>query len=165
VSADRPTDLAAVAEQLNAATSVAALLSLTAESFVDLLEASACTISRVIGDLLVDLVQHQRSGKPNRLGHGYLISDYPVTRAVIETREPHTVYAGDAEADEAETTLLAELGFDSLLMLAIPAKDAAWGLVEVYGNGRRFEPADVEAARALATEAGGVIDRLSQAGQ
>src|SRR3954463_9226100 len=150
---------------MRAATGVGALLGLTPQACVVVLDASACTISRVIGDLLVDLVQHQRSGKPNRLGHGYLISDYPVTRAGIETREPHTVYAGDAEADEAETTLLAELGFDSLLMLAIPAKDAAWGLGAGDGDGRRFEPADVEAARALATEAGGVIDRLSQAGQ
>lgn len=165
MGADRPSDVAAAAEQLHAATSVAELLGLTAESFVDVLDASACTISRVIGDLLVDLVQHQREGKPNRLGHGYLISDYPLTRAVIENREPQRVYTGDSEADEAETNLLAELGFDSLLMLAIESKDAAWGLVEVYGNGRRFEEPDVERAQALAAEAGGALERLSQPGQ
>jgi hypothetical protein len=165
VGADRSSDVAVAAEQLHAATTVNELLSRTAESFVDLLDAQACTISRVIGDLLVDLVQHQRGGKPNRLGHGYLISDYPLTRAVIENREPQTVYTGDADADEAETSLLAELGFDSLLMLAVESNEAAWGLVEVYGNGRRFGPEDVDRALALAGEAGDALERLSRPAQ
>jgi GAF domain-containing protein len=162
VGADQSSDVAAAAEQLRAAGSVADLLGRTAESFVGVLDAPACTISRVIGDLLVDLVQHRREGRADRLGHGYLISDFPLTRAVIEEREPKTVYTGDPDADAAETTLLAELGFDSLLMLPIEAEDAPWGLVEVYGNGRRFEPADVDVARALAAEAGDVLQRLSR---
>ena len=162
MGADRPSDVAAAAEQLHAATTVNELLTRTAESFVGLLDAQACTISRVIGDLLVDLVQHQRGGKPNRLGHGYLISDFPLTRAVIENREPKTVHAGDADADEAETGLLAELGFDSLLMLAIESKESAWGLVEVYGNGRRFGPEDVDRAQALVGEAGDALEQLSR---
>ena len=162
MSADRPSDVTAVAEQLHAATSVAALLSLTAESFVRLLDASACTISRVIGDLLVDLVQHQRSGPPHRLGHGYLVSDYPLTRSVIEDGTPRTVYAGDPQADKSETSLLTELGYDSLLMLPIASKDTAWALVEVYGaEGRRFEAADVDRASAVAAEAGEALERLS----
>jgi hypothetical protein len=165
VGADQSSDVAAAAEQLRAAGSVAELLGLTAESFVGVLDAPACTISRVIGDLLVDLVQHRREGTEDRLGHGYLISDYPLTRAVIEDREPKTVYARDPDADSAEASLLAELGFDSLLMLPIEAENSAWGLVEVYGNGRRFEAADVDMARALATEAGDVLVRLSRPAQ
>jgi GAF domain-containing protein len=47
-------------------------------------------------------------------------------------------------------------------MLPIEAQDAAWGLVEVYGNGRRFDTADVDVARALATQAGEVLERLSR---
>jgi hypothetical protein len=144
VSADPPSDVAAAAEQLHGATTVNELLSRTAESFVLVLDAQACTISRVIGDLLVDLVQHQRGGKPNRLGHGYLISDYPLTRAVIENREPQTVHTDDSEADQAEIDLLAELEF------------------EVYGNGRRFGPDDVGRAQALAAEAGAALERLSR---
>src|SRR5881392_4311728 len=87
MTADPLTSVADAARQLRASASVAQLLGLTARAFVEVLDAPACTISRVIGDLLVDLVQHQRAGKPNRLGHGYLISDYPLTRTVIETRE------------------------------------------------------------------------------
>jgi GAF domain-containing protein len=143
---------------------VAELLSRTAASFARVLDAPACTISRVIGDLLVDLVQHRREGRTDRLGHGYLISDYPLTRAVIEDLQPKTVYTGDPNADAAETSLLGELGFDSLLMLPIEAQDAAWGLVEVYGNDRRFEPEDVDVARALAAEVGDVLERLSRPG-
>ena len=162
MGADQTSDIAAAAEQLRGASSVAELLGLTAESFVGVLDAPACTISRVIGDLLVDLVQHRREGRTNRLGHGYLISDYPLTRAVIEEREPKTVYTGDADADAAETSLLAELGFDSLLMLPIESDDTPWGLVEIYGNGRRFELRDVGIAQALAAEAGEVLCRLSR---
>jgi GAF domain-containing protein len=161
VGADQSKSFAAASEQLRGANNVAELIVLTAESFVGVLDAPACTISRVIGDLLVDLVQHRREGPPARLGHGYLISDYPLTRAVIEEREPKTVYTGDVDADAAETTLLGELGFDSLLMLPIQAQDSAWGLVEVYANGRRFEAADVNVGRTLAAEAGEVIERLS----
>ena len=77
-------DVAAARERLRAEKTVPGLLAETARAYVELLDAPACTISRVIGDLLVDLMQHQKSGKPDRLGHGYLISDYPLTRAVIE---------------------------------------------------------------------------------
>ena len=114
------------------------------------------------GEVHVDLVQHQRAGKPDRLGHGYLISDYPLTRTVIETREPRSVYAPDPDADPAETSLLRELGFDSLLMLPIEADDAAWGLVEVYGSGRPFEVADVEVAQRLVAEVDGVLQQLAR---
>src|SRR2546423_4311271 len=165
MTADPPTSVVDAARQLRASTSVAELLGVTARAFVEVLDAPACTISRVIGDLLVDLVQHQRAGKPNRLGHGYLISDYPLTRAVIETREPRSVYAADPDADPAETTLLRELGFDSLLMLPLEAENAAWGLVEIYGNGRRFDAADVELARALAVEVDGVLEQLGRTPQ
>jgi len=153
------------AEQLRGSGTVAELIGATARAFVAVLDAPACTISRVIGDLLVDLVQHRRAGKPDRLGHGYLISDYPLTRAVIETREPRTVYAPDAEADPAETKLLRELGFDSLLMLAIEAESTAWGLVEVYGNGRRFEAPDVQVAQALLAEVDRLLDQLARPAQ
>jgi hypothetical protein len=157
--------VAVAAEQLRESANVAELIGATARAFVEVLDAPACTISRVIGDLLVDLVQHRESGKPDRLGHGYLISDYPLTRTVIETREPRTVYAPDPDADPAETRLLRELGFDSLLMLAIEAENAAWGLVEVYGNGRRFESPDVQVAQELVAEVDQVLDQLARPAQ
>ena len=89
MSVDHP-ELAAAAERLRAEQTVPGLLGALARAYVDVVGARSCTISRVIGDLLVDLIQYQQEGEPQRLGHGYLISDYPLTRAVIEEqRAPH----------------------------------------------------------------------------
>jgi GAF domain-containing protein len=161
VSVDPPGNVRALAERLRAEKTVPGLLGATAQAYVQLLDAPACTISRVIGDLLVDLVQHQREGTPNRLGHGYLISDYPLTRAVIEEREARAVFHADADADANEVRLLKELGYDSLLMVAIEAHGGAWGLVEVFGeNGRRFGDDELRLAQELAGEAGQILQQL-----
>jgi GAF domain-containing protein len=163
VSVDEPAALAAATDRLRAETSVPSLIGATARTFAEVLGAPACTISRVIGDLLVDLVQHQKSGEATRLGHGYLISDYPLTRAVIEERRPYAVFQGDPEADPSEVRLLRELGYDSLLMVAIESEDGAWGLVEVYGeDGRRFKDEDLRVAERLALEVGQVLRRLER---
>src|SRR6266850_311159 len=125
MTVDRPRQVAAVRERLRAETTVPGLLGATARTYVELLDAPACTISRVIGDLLVDLMQHQRSGTPERLGHGYLISDYPLTRAGIEERRPQTVSQDDPEPAENDLKLLKELGYDALLIFAIEGGDGA----------------------------------------
>jgi GAF domain-containing protein len=163
VSVSPSPKVAAASEKLRAETTVPGLLSASARSFTDLFGAPACTISRVIGDLLVDLIQLKDEGRSDRLGHGYLISDYPLTRAVIEEREPRTVFAGDDDADPAETELLAELGFDSLLMVALESEDRAWGLVEVYREkGKRFTDEDVGLAKELAGEVSELLGRLER---
>jgi GAF domain-containing protein len=163
MSVDHPAQVAAARERLRAEKTVPGLLGATARAYVELLDAAACTISRVIGDLLVDLMQHQRSGTPERLGHGYLISDYPLTRAVIEERRPRTVSRDDPDADPNEVKLLEELGFDALLMVAIEAEDGAWGLVEVYGEkGRHFRNEEVELAQDLAGNVGEILRQLER---
>lgn len=163
MSVDEPDAAAAVGKRLRAETTVPGLLRATARAYVELLDAPACTISRVIGDLLVDLIQHQRHGRPDRLGHGYLISDYPLTRAVIEEREPKTVSQEDPDADANEVKLLQELGFDSLLMVAIEGHEGAWGLVEVYGEkGRRFDDRDARLAQHVADRAGQILKELER---
>jgi len=164
VSVDRPGQVAAATKRLRAETTVPGLLGATARAYVELLDAPACTISRVIGDLLVDLMQHQKvGGPPDRLGHGYLISDYPLTRAVIEERQPRTVDQNDPGADPNEVRLLKELGYDALLMVAIEAEDGAWGLVEVYGEkGRRFEDEEIGLAQDLANEVGEMLKQLER---
>jgi GAF domain-containing protein len=155
--------LAIARERLRAEQTVPGLLGATARAYVELLDAPACTISRVIGDLLVDLMQHQKSGKPDRLGHGYLISDYPLTRAVIEGRQPQTVSQNDPEPDENELKLLRELGYDALLMVAIEGVEGAWGLVEVYGEkGRRFKEEEVELAQEIAGEVSEILKQLER---
>lgn len=163
MSVDQSGQLAVAKERLRAEHTVPGLLGATARAYVELLDAPACTISRVIGDLLVDLMQHQKSGKPDRLGHGYLISDYPLTRAVIEGRRPQTVSQNDPEPDENELKLLRELGYDALLMVAIEGGEGAWGLVEVYGEkGRSFKEEEVELAQEIAGEVSEILKQLER---
>jgi GAF domain-containing protein len=163
VDVDQTGQVEAVRERLRAEKSVPGLLGATARAYVELLDAPACTISRVIGDLLVDLMQHQKSGIPDRLGHGYLVSDYPLTRAVIEERQPRTVSQNDPEPDANELRLLRELGYDALLMVAIESGEEAWGLVEVYGEkGRHFKDEEVELAQSLASEVGKFLEQLER---
>ena len=132
----------------------------TCREAVSALDAAAALFSRVIGDLLLELAEHTTSGRTLHLGHEYLISDYPLTQEVIATCESRTVSLRDADADPKEAALLAELGFESLLMVPVMVGDECWGLVEVYGvAGRRFDDSDAHrveeiVARAAARLAG-----------
>ena len=148
-------------EQLASEQSVPALLAATAERLVDSLGASACTISRAIGDLLVDLVDHGRAG-PVQAAHSYLISDYPLTKKVLEDGTPQSVWAGDDGADPREAALMHRLGFDSLLMLRIEGGATPWGLVEVYDNREGgFTADDLAAARRIVDDSSRALARLS----
>lgn len=148
---------AALAEQQT----IRGLLGSACREAVDLLDATACAISRVIGDLLVGLDEHTRSGRPLAHGHEYLISDFPLTRHVVERGEPSWVSRLDPGADEQEAALLEKLGFESLLMVCLPARDGCWGLVEVYNDRGSFDQRDADLADRLAREVGALLDRLS----
>jgi GAF domain-containing protein len=99
------------------------------------LDAVGCIVSRVIGDVLVQVAEYAPDGRTFALGRGFLISEFPETQAVLETGRPKAVSASDATADRAEVHVLRELGLESVLMLALRSADEAWGLVEVYRDG------------------------------
>ena len=150
------------AQALASETSVPGLVHTTCRAVVELLDASACTLSRVIGDLLVDLVEFP--GPTVTHGHGFLIADYPLTREVIERREPRVVSLLDDEPDADEARLLRQLGFDSLLMLPLQTMGRCWGLVEVYARGeRRFGDNDVALAERVIALAGELLEELERA--
>ena len=130
----------------------------TCRELVDLLAAPGCVLSRVIGDLLIGVAEWAPQGRSLHLGHGYLLSDYPLTREVIETLEPRIVAIDEPDPDPNEVELLHELGFESLLMLPLVADGACWGLVEVYGtDGRRFEETDVRGAQSVLARASALL--------
>jgi len=82
---------------------------------------------------------------------------------VIEGRRPQTVSQDDPEPDANELSLLRELGYDALLMVAIEGGDGAWGLVEVYGEkGRRFNEEEVELAQDIAGEVSEILKQLER---
>jgi GAF domain-containing protein len=97
-------------------------------------------------------------------GHGYLISDYPATREVLDVRRSMTIAVDDPESDPQEVALLRELGFDSLLMLPLEHGGEIWGLVEVYDNDRLgFTADEVETAELAVGRAAAALERLTGA--
>lgn len=145
---------------LQAETTIRGLLGTACREAVRLLEADACAISRVIGDLLVGLDEHTTSARPLAHGHEYLISDFPLTREVVDSGEARWVSRLDSEADEHEAALLAQLGFESLLMVCLPSGGACWGLVEVYNERGSFDERRADLAARLAAETGAQLERL-----
>jgi GAF domain len=142
-------------EALQAETSLPGLLHTATREFVEVVDGEACAISRVVGDVLIQVAEHARDGRTLVLGHGYLISDFPLTESALRQDEPHCVSRLDSDADPRESALLAELNFDSLLMLPLIGPAGGWGLAEIYVNGRRFDSDDVARARPLAAAFGG----------
>src|SRR5438874_13754549 len=126
---------------------VPAVLRETCRELAELTDASACMLSRVIGELLIEVAAYSAAGRDLTLGHGYLIPDFPLTQQVIEEKEPRSVTLLDPDADPKEAELLRELGFDALLMLPLVSGEECWGLVEIYGTeGRTFGDEDAQIA-------------------
>lgn len=144
--------------RISSETTVSSLLHTACEELVTMFDATGCSVSRTIGDLLVELAQCMRAEEPLPLAL-YLVSDYPLTREVIQQGEPRVVIRADPNADPAETELLGRLGFDSLLMLPLRSRDR-WGLVEIYGDGREFGTAEIETASSLVDGVGELLAEL-----
>lgn len=126
------------------------LLSATAGELVVRLEADGCSISRVIGDVLILVAESAPEGSTLQLGQGYLVPDYPLTQEVLATREPCTLTLADDDVDPAEAAVLRALGFQSLLMLPLDLGSTRWGLVEVYRSAPRpFSADEVRLATAI----------------
>ena len=137
---------------------VPAVLRETCRELAELTDASACMLSRVIGELLIEVAAYSAAGRDLTLGHGYLIPDFPLTQEVIELREPRTVSLADPNADPNEAKLLRELGFEALLMLPLVSREECWGLVELYGkDGRSFGEEDVRRSAPLLERAAASI--------
>jgi transcriptional regulator with GAF, ATPase, and Fis domain len=137
------------------------LLGTACRELVGLLDATACAVSRVIGDLLVGLDEFSHATRPLEHGHEYLISDYPLTKQVIDSGSPQRVARVDEDAEPTEVDLLQKLGFDSLLMVCLPAHEKCWGLIEVYCETGRFDEGQEALARRLTKVAGKRLEQLA----
>jgi GAF domain-containing protein len=142
---------------------VRGLLDSTCRVLVEALGASACSISRVVGDLLIGLVELAPGESLLALGHEYLISDYPLTLEVVMGGEPRAVSLLESSPEPTEASLLQKLGYDSLLMLCLPANGTCWGLVELYANGDQFGESQAGLAREISRHAGRLLERLEPA--
>ena len=136
--------------EIDAAATVPELMRTAAQVATAELGGDGCAISRILGDVLIELADFSPTRETLYLGHGYLISDYPLTRECVQRREPRSVHVPDPDADPREVEVLNELGFASLLMVPICARGDVWGLAEVYREGElRFEQADASRAARL----------------
>jgi GAF domain-containing protein len=121
-----------------------------AEALVAELDADACAISRVIGDVLILVAERVPGDMTLQQGQGYLVSDYPQTADVLAAGTPRALTLDDAQVDEAEATILRAYGFGALLMLRLELGGETWGLVEVYRvERRRFSEDEVRRAAEL----------------
>jgi GAF domain-containing protein len=154
-----PVDIAASLEKIEAEETVSRVLHVACGELVELFDASFASVSRVIGDLLVELSGYRRSGEPHPL-ELFLVTDYPLTQEVISAGEPRIVRRADPGADPAEVALLERLGFDSLLMLPLRSHGQSWGLVEIYGDDREFQEDEIATARGLLDRVGQLVAEL-----
>jgi transcriptional regulator with GAF, ATPase, and Fis domain len=120
------------AEALEREATVPGVLKTACVLLTNELEAHASNLSRVVGQLLVDLCEYSRDGRRIQLGRGYLLPDFPLTQEVIERREPRIVSLFDPDVDQSEAALLRDMHFDSLVMLPLVLEGTSWGLFEVY---------------------------------
>jgi hypothetical protein len=141
-------------EALQNETTLPGLLHAATREFVEVVDGIACAISRVVGDVLIQVAEHSRDGRTLVLGHGYLISDFPLTDSALREGQPQLVSLLDPDPDPREGVLLGELELDSLLMIPLPGPAGPWGLAEIYVNGRRFDEDDVARAEPVAATFG-----------
>jgi GAF domain-containing protein len=128
---------------------------------VDEVGGSACAISRIIGELLVQVAEDSGPRDSLQLGGGYMIPDYPLTAEVIRNRVARTVSLRDPDPDPGEVAVLEALGFESVLMLPLALDDEPWGLVELYGAaGRRFDADDAVRSAGIVARAAGALEGL-----
>ena len=145
---------------LHAQTTLPALLHTATRELVEIFDAVACAISRLVGDVLIQVAEYALDGRTLVLGHGYLISDFPLTQGVLEQGSPAVCTLLTDDCDPSEAALLRELRFDSLLMLPLGSGRAIWGLAEVYANGRAFGEAELTLAQPLAEAFGGQVEQM-----
>lgn len=117
------------------------------------LDAEAAVISRVLGDVLIQLTEHVVDGSTMMLGQGYLASDFPLTVNVLADQAPARVWTRDPGADPHEKRLLGQLGYEGLLMLPLVVDDVCWGLIEVYRRAGAFSAEELESAERLIADA------------
>jgi GAF domain len=154
-----PGDEAAVAA-LREQTTLPGLLHTSTREFVDAVDGVAAAISRRVGNVLIQVAEHARDGRTLVLGHGYLITDFPLTKRVLDDDDPALCSLLEDDCEPTEAALLKELGLDSLLMLPLRMPGGVWGLAEVYVNGRAFTDEDVERAEPIARAFGELVEQM-----
>jgi putative nucleotidyltransferase with HDIG domain len=155
------------AQSLAAGDDVAEMLAALARELTELLGASGCMVS--IYDRERGLVR-DRAGYARpphswpRTAIEYRLEDYPATERVLRTGEPYTCCVDFGNPDPSEVEALAEWGYRSLLMVALPVDGEPYALIELYdARSRIFSRSEIRLCQALASEAGAMVSRARMA--
>jgi diguanylate cyclase (GGDEF)-like protein len=147
-------DVLSAARAIDAETTAEGVCSRLCKWLVFVVGATACSASRIVGDLVVDSTEH--SLREISLGDeaSYRLSDFPVTAETLRTGEPRAVSFLDGDVDPSEAFILRELGMNAVLLLPLHVGGKPWGLVELYEMRlRRFTDDDLVVARFLVAQA------------
>jgi diguanylate cyclase (GGDEF)-like protein len=147
-------DAMSAAKAIEAESTVEGVCDRLCKSLVFVVGATACSVSRVLGDYVVDATDHAL--REVWLGDeaAYRISDFPLTAEVLEKGEPRAVSFVDGDVDPAEAFILRDLGMNALMMLPIVVAGRTWGLIELYEMRlRRFGEDDFAVAEFLVAQA------------
>ncbi len=147
-------DVVAAGLAIDDETTADGVLSRLCKWLVFVVGATACSASRVVGDLVVDSTEHAL--RQISLGDeaSYRLSDFPVTAATLRSGEPRAVSFLDGDVDSAEAFILRELGMNAVLLLPLHVDGKPWGLVELYEMRlRRFTDDDLAISRFLVAQA------------
>lgn len=129
-------------------------------ALVDEVGGVGCIVSRVIGDVLVQVAEHAPDGRTFQLGRGFLVSQFPTTAEVLQSGVPQAVSADDEEADAAEVAVLTDLSTEAVLMLALHGPRGAWGLVELYRDADTFDAGETDRAQQIVARASEILGGL-----
>jgi diguanylate cyclase (GGDEF)-like protein len=162
---DHPSDSA---PELFMAQDVKTMARAALREWVNVLAASGGCI-----DLLDEQQNYVQACAFYRFGHNdwhlsdqiYRLEDYPNTAKAIAERRNYTCRVDDPDADPAETALLRDRGFASLLLTPLIAGEQVFGIVELFDTRHRTFTADQQrTAIALALHLAVILALLRECG-
>ena len=147
-------DAMAAASSIEAEANADAVYNRLCKALVFVVGVTACSASRVVGDLIVDATEHALREVSLGDEASYRIADFPLTAEVLRSGEPRAVAFADGDVDPSEAFILRDLGMNALLMLPVRVGGRSCGLVELYEMRlRRFTDDDVAVAKFLVAQA------------
>ncbi len=137
------------------------LLAEIARRMTSLLDCHYCTISEYnpAAEAVSVLADYDHSGRRLPDTGPYKLSDYPLTRRVLEDRCTAVVNVDDPHVDQAEAAVLRRDGDKSLLMAPLVYQDRVIGLVEIVDQDRArdFSRQELRLCRAIAGQAAAAL--------
>jgi diguanylate cyclase (GGDEF)-like protein len=143
-----------------------AVLQAIADHMVHGLGVDGCTVSRwdKERDCVVTLLDYTTSQEyPTDIpGKSYALADYPITRDVLENREPRFLSLNDPSIDPSERALMEMYGNRAVLILplVVGRERQVFGIVELFRRDEAiaFNSDDLELAQSFAAQAAVAIE-------